>query len=247
MALDQWRYYNLHRRPMDTRHSYRAGNISTCAAEETSTKTVQGYREGLSQLCRSWTGKVTVSKTLRTGLLRPWILFLHEPIVTLLGIYAAIITEILYLLFAATPIVYVEKRGWTAVVGGLAFVGIAVGLLFSSACSPHNRQQTIRKGDGKPRWFRTAWNTPCCMHGGKLRTPSWDVLVRLDKFSNSAMAGKRRSNYYLWLWDGVGIYKHLKLPCRCIYHLRRVSAGSSFCHPVHIWGCLSTFHDADVR
>ena len=80
-------------------------------------------------------GKVTVSKTLRTWLLRPWILFLHEPIVTLLGIYAAIITGILYLLFAAIPIVYVEKRGWTAGVGGLAFVGIAVGLLFSSAYS----------------------------------------------------------------------------------------------------------------
>jgi hypothetical protein len=45
----------------------------------------------------------------------------------------AIIYGTLYLLFAAFPIVYQQKRGWSPGIGGLAFLGVAVGMLFAIA------------------------------------------------------------------------------------------------------------------
>jgi len=86
------------------------------------------------------TGKVYVSKVdaynkqtkaeqVKTALLRPWILLLTEPIVLLTSIYIAIIYGTLYLLFAAFPIVFQLNRGWTPGISGLAFCGVAVGMI----------------------------------------------------------------------------------------------------------------------
>jgi hypothetical protein len=44
-----------------------------------------------------------------------------------MAIYAAIVYGILYLIFAAFPIVFVEQRHWGQGVSGLAFVGIMIG------------------------------------------------------------------------------------------------------------------------
>jgi len=52
-----------------------------------------------------------------------------EPIVFLLSLYMAIIYGTLYMMFAAFPIVYQEGRGWSAGVSGLAFCGVAVGMM----------------------------------------------------------------------------------------------------------------------
>lgn len=86
------------------------------------------------------TGKVYVSKMdlaataprseqVKTTLLRPWVLLFREPIVLLTSIYLAIVYGTLYLLFAAFPIVFQLNRGWSPGVGGLAFVGVAVGMV----------------------------------------------------------------------------------------------------------------------
>jgi MFS family permease len=95
--------------------------------------------EKLSKL----TGKVYKSKTdasqgrtrpaevFKTSLARPWILLFREPIVLLLSVYQAIIYGTLYLLFGAFPIVYQQHRGWSEGVGGLAFIGVAVGMFAS--------------------------------------------------------------------------------------------------------------------
>jgi hypothetical protein len=45
----------------------------------------------------------------------------------------AIIYGTLYLLFAAFPIVYQQKRGWSPGIGGLAFSGVAVGMVIAVA------------------------------------------------------------------------------------------------------------------
>jgi len=74
-------------------------------------------------------GKVTLIEAFKTALSRPWILLLKEPIVFLLSIYMAIIYGTLYMLFGAFPIVYEQDRGWNQGVGGLAFLGIMVGML----------------------------------------------------------------------------------------------------------------------
>jgi Major Facilitator Superfamily len=41
----------------------------------------------------------------------------------------AIIYGTLYMMFAAFPIVYQQNRGWSEGIGGLAFIGIAVGMM----------------------------------------------------------------------------------------------------------------------
>jgi hypothetical protein len=89
------------------------------------------------------TGKVYVSKlehaqgrkelkqVMKTALSRPWILLVFEPIVLMLSVYMAIIYGTLYLLFGAFPIVYEQGRGWNPGVGGLAFLGVLVGMLLA--------------------------------------------------------------------------------------------------------------------
>jgi len=74
-------------------------------------------------------GPITVGEAFSKGLKRPWILLFREPIVLLLSIYMAIIYGTLYMLFGAYPIVYQEGRGWNEGIGGLPFVGVAIGML----------------------------------------------------------------------------------------------------------------------
>ncbi|KAM0334438.1 hypothetical protein ACHAQA_001465 [Verticillium albo-atrum] len=103
-------------------------------------------RQRAAELSRQ-TGKTYLSKyDLRkvkqsTTLMRPWVLLFCEPIVTLTSIYMAIIYGTLYMLFAAFPIVYQVHRGWTPGVGGLAFIGVAVGMIFAvSYCLYDNKR-----------------------------------------------------------------------------------------------------------
>lgn len=86
-------------------------------------------------------GPVPMGKTLKTALSRPWILLFREPIVLLFSIYMAIIYGTLYMLFAAYPIVFQEVRGWSEGIGGLAFLGILVGMLCAVAYTfPENKR-----------------------------------------------------------------------------------------------------------
>ncbi|KAJ5993946.1 hypothetical protein N7451_009670 [Penicillium sp. IBT 35674x] len=86
-------------------------------------------------------GPVPMGKTLKTALSRPWILLFREPIVLLLSIYMSIIYGTLYMLFAAYPIVFQEVRGWSEGIGGLAFLGILVGMVCALVYTlPENRR-----------------------------------------------------------------------------------------------------------
>lgn len=70
----------------------------------------------------------SASKILRTALIRPFALLFAEPIVLILSIYTAILYGTLYMLFGAYPVVFQLERGWSPGKGGLAFLGIAVGM-----------------------------------------------------------------------------------------------------------------------
>ncbi|KAG6363853.1 hypothetical protein INS49_008956 [Diaporthe citri] len=59
---------------------------------------------------------------------RPWVMLVSEPIVTILAIYNSIIYGTTYMMFAAFPVVFQQGRGWSPGVGGLAFIGIAIGM-----------------------------------------------------------------------------------------------------------------------
>ncbi|KAF2496359.1 putative MFS multidrug transporter [Lophium mytilinum] len=97
-------------------------------------------------------GTITASEAFSTGLKRPWILLFREPIVLLLSVYMAIIYGTLYMLFGAYPIVYQQDRGWSEGIGGLPFVGVAVGmilaLVYSIFYDDRRYQKAVVKGGG---------------------------------------------------------------------------------------------------
>ncbi|RVD84787.1 uncharacterized protein DFL_006510 [Arthrobotrys flagrans] len=74
-------------------------------------------------------GKPKLKEVYKTALSRPWILLFREPIVAMLSVYMSIVYGTLYMLFAAYPIVYQQTRGWSQGVGGLPFLGVAIGML----------------------------------------------------------------------------------------------------------------------
>ncbi|PYH81218.1 MFS general substrate transporter [Aspergillus uvarum CBS 121591] len=78
----------------------------------------------------------SLSARLRTGFGRPFVMLFTEPICIFWDIYVALIYGVLYLCFVAFPIAFQTKRGWSPGLGGLAFVGIGVGVLIAIACEP---------------------------------------------------------------------------------------------------------------
>ncbi|KAM0546936.1 hypothetical protein ACHAPJ_010596 [Fusarium lateritium] len=89
-------------------------------------------------------GRVSLTTSIKTALLRPWVLLFREPIVFLLSIYMSIIYGTLYLFFAAFPIVYQQGRGWNQGISGLAFLGIMVGMLGAIAYIIPDNKRYIR-------------------------------------------------------------------------------------------------------
>lgn len=88
--------------------------------------------------------KAANKEQMKKALLRPWVLLLREPIVLLTSIYIAIIYGTLYLLFAAFPIVFQVHRGWSPGIGGLAFIGIAVGMMLGVFYSMYDNKRYSR-------------------------------------------------------------------------------------------------------
>jgi multidrug resistance protein len=100
-------------------------------------------------------GKVTPKAAFQKSLSRPWALLFLEPIVLLISIYMAIIYGTLYLCFGAFPIVYQQGRGWSPGIGGLAFLGVAVGMLIGVGYSIYDNKRYARieeehEGDAPP-------------------------------------------------------------------------------------------------
>ncbi|KAI1393216.1 polyamine transporter 1 [Hypoxylon trugodes] len=88
--------------------------------------------------------KKTVGQEFKIALSRPWIMLFREPIVLLLSLYMAIVYGTLYMMFAAFPIVFQQGRGWSPGIGGLAFLGIAVGMMFSVGYSVIDNRRYAR-------------------------------------------------------------------------------------------------------
>ncbi|PYI03536.1 MFS general substrate transporter [Aspergillus sclerotiicarbonarius CBS 121057] len=86
-----------------------------------------------------WTrydGDEDLSKRLKTGLSRPFVMLLTEPICIFWDSYVAIVYGGLYLCFVAYPIAFQTERGWFPGIGGLSFIGIGSGVLITIACEP---------------------------------------------------------------------------------------------------------------
>lgn len=89
-------------------------------------------------------GRISTRSAITTSLVRPWILLFKEPIVLVLSIYMAIIYGTLYMLFGAFPIVFQLHRGWSEGVSGLAFLGVAVGMIIAVTLGPLGNKRYMK-------------------------------------------------------------------------------------------------------
>lgn len=110
-------------------------------------------------------GKTSLGQLFKTSLSRPWILLFREPIVFLLSIYMAIIYGTLYMLFAAYPIVYQEYRGWSQGIGGLAFLGVAVGMIGALIYSIWDNKRYVRTSKAHDGFAPPEARMPPCLIG----------------------------------------------------------------------------------
>jgi len=105
-------------------------------------------------------GVINVKQVLKVSLVRPWKFLAREPIVIALSLYTAIIYGVLYLEFEAYPIVFQQLRGWNSGEGGLAFLGLLVGVVLSvlvnivSPC-PCQMRQANRQVYINPTYMKT--------------------------------------------------------------------------------------------
>ncbi|KAI9691820.1 MAG: hypothetical protein M1822_007892 [Bathelium mastoideum] len=111
-------------------------------------------------------GPTTLGHALSTALIRPWILLFREPIVFLLSIYMAIVYGTLYMMFSAFPIVYQENRGWSEGVGGLAFLGVAVGMIAAVIYSIWDNKRYVKVVDAHKGFAPPEARLPPAMIGG---------------------------------------------------------------------------------
>ncbi|QRV75562.1 major facilitator superfamily transporter [Ceratobasidium sp. AG-Ba] len=95
--------------------------------------------------------KKTFGEIMKINLSRPFVLLFKEPIVLLFSIYAALIYGTLYGLFAAFPVVFQSGRHFTPGEGGLAFLGIGLGIVIATCLTPISNKfyyRAIEKGNG---------------------------------------------------------------------------------------------------
>ncbi|KAJ5901887.1 hypothetical protein N7495_002415 [Penicillium taxi] len=108
-------------------------------------------------------GRVSIADAFKVALSRPWILLLKEPIVFLLSLYMAIVYGTLYMMFAAFPIVYQVERGWNQGVGGLAFLGIMVGMLIAVVYSLWDNKRYVKVQEAHEGFAPPEARLPPCM------------------------------------------------------------------------------------
>lgn len=116
-------------------------------------------------------GPTKFADVFKTSLSRPWVLLLKEPIVMLLSIYMAVVYGTLYMLFGAYPIVYQQARGWSQGIGGLAFLGIAVGMVLAVVYSAvDNNKRYVPLSDKNGGFAPPEARLPPTMVGGVAAT-----------------------------------------------------------------------------
>ncbi|KAJ7306916.1 MFS polyamine transporter [Mycena albidolilacea] len=72
---------------------------------------------------QDWSARGVVNRTL----FRPFQMLAGEPILVLVTVYLSLVYGVMYCLFEAFPIIFIEKRGFTLSQNGLIFIGIGIG------------------------------------------------------------------------------------------------------------------------
>ncbi|KAJ2933874.1 hypothetical protein H1R20_g3242, partial [Candolleomyces eurysporus] len=84
--------------------------------------------------------RLPFSEVLKIALIRPLVMLFTEPIVIFMSIYLSFVYSLLYLMFFAFPIAFVEIRGWGEGITGIAFVSIMLGIFLAGFLVPFNEK-----------------------------------------------------------------------------------------------------------
>ncbi|OXB38234.1 hypothetical protein LQV05_006469 [Cryptococcus neoformans] len=79
---------------------------------------------------------IPLSTTLKTAMIRPFILMFMEPIILFMSFYLSFVYSLLYATFFAFPIAFEEIRGWNMGITGVSFVSIIIGIAAALLCMP---------------------------------------------------------------------------------------------------------------
>lgn len=97
--------------------------------------------------------KISFKELVTKHFSRPIKMLVTEPIVTSIAVYASFVYAILYLTLEVFPIVFIEGRGYSEVVGTLPFIALFVGVLAAAGLNLSNQKRYARLVDeagGKP-------------------------------------------------------------------------------------------------
>ncbi|KAJ7757193.1 MFS general substrate transporter [Mycena maculata] len=78
---------------------------------------------------QDWTPRGVLHRTL----FRPFQMLAGEPILVLVTFYLSLVYGVMYCLFEAFPIIFIEKRGFSVAQDGLVFIGIGIGTSLGAA------------------------------------------------------------------------------------------------------------------
>ncbi|KAF9506443.1 hypothetical protein BS47DRAFT_1374117 [Hydnum rufescens UP504] len=99
-------------------------------------------------------GDLQFAKFMKKNLSRPFIYLFTEPIVLLLGLYFAIVYSILHAFFEAFPVVFQQGHHFSPGEGGLAFLGVGLGVAIGGSLSPLQakfyREHVVKNGGPQP-------------------------------------------------------------------------------------------------
>ena len=89
--------------------------------------------------------RVDFNSIMTVYLVRPFVMFVQEPILALLTAYMSFLYGVLYLLFEAYPISFQEERGWSPGVGGLPFTAFIVGIAMGAGAIAYSTRTNFTR------------------------------------------------------------------------------------------------------
>jgi MFS transporter, DHA1 family, multidrug resistance protein len=129
------------------------GCIGIVLIPETSAARILQYKaQRLRYETRNWAlhakadeSRVDFHSIMTIYLIRPFVMFVQEPILSLITAYMSVLYGIIYLLFESYPIAFQEERGWNPGVGSLPFAAFIVGIVMGTATMAYSARTNFSR------------------------------------------------------------------------------------------------------